>query len=132
MMEAVNSYFKLKEQHGIGKSDAWKFAVESLLQVLSPFAPHITEELWADLGHDTTIHVDNWPTWDNAYLISDTATIIVQVNGKLRAKLTVAADASEDAVKQEALNEQNVVKFLENKQPAKVIYVPGRLVNIVI
>ena len=132
MMEAVNSYFKLKEQHGIGKSDAWKFAIESLLQVLSPFAPHITEELWADLGHDSTIHIDNWPTWDNAYLVSDTLTVIVQVNGKLRAKLTVAADASEDNVKQEALNEPNVVKFLENKQPAKVIYVPGRLVNIVV
>jgi leucyl-tRNA synthetase len=132
MMEAVNSYFKLKEQYGIGKSEAWKFAIESLLQVLSPFAPHITEELWADLGHDTTIHVDNWPAWDNAYLVSDTLTVIVQVNGKLRAKLTVAADASEDDVKQEALNEPNVVKFLENKQPAKVIYVPGRLVNIVV
>lgn len=132
MMEAVNTYFKLKETHGIGKSDAWKFAIESLLQILSPFAPHITEELWADLGHDKTIHIDNWPTWDNAYLVSDTATIIVQVNGKLRAKLTVAADASEDDVKQEALNEPNVVKFLENKQPTKVIYVPGRLVNIVV
>ncbi|HEX7483673.1 MAG TPA: leucine--tRNA ligase [Candidatus Saccharimonadales bacterium] len=132
MMEAVNTYFKLKEEYGIGKSDAWKFAIESLLQVLSPFAPHITEELWADLGHDSTIHIDNWPTWDNAYLVSDTATIIVQVNGKLRAKLTVAADASEDDVKQEALNELNVVKFLENKQPTKVIYVPGRLVNIVV
>jgi leucyl-tRNA synthetase len=132
MMEAVNSYFKLKEQHGIGKSDAWKFAIESLLQVLSPFAPHITEELWADLGHEATIHIDNWPTWDNVYLVSDTLTVIVQVNGKLRAKLTVAADASEDDVKQEALNEPNVVKFLENKQPAKVIYVPGRLVNIVV
>lgn len=132
MMEAVNSYFKLKETHGIGKSDAWKFALESLLQVLSPFAPHITEELWADLGYENTIHIDNWPTWDNAYLVSDTATIIVQVNGKLRAKLTVAADASEDDVKQEALSEPNVVKFLENKQPTKVIYVPGRLVNIVV
>jgi leucyl-tRNA synthetase len=132
MMEAVNTYFKLKETYGIGKSDAWKFALESLLQVLSPFAPHITEELWADLGHDKTIHIDNWPTWDNAYLVSDTATIIVQVNGKLRAKLTIAADATEDDVKQEALNEPNVVKFLENKQPAKVIYVPGRLVNIVV
>lgn len=132
MMEAVNSYFKLKETHGMGKSDAWKFALESLLQVLSPFAPHITEELWADLGYENTIHIDNWPAWDNAYLVSDTATIIVQVNGKLRAKLTVAADASEDDVKQEALNESNVVKFLEGKQPTKVIYVPGRLVNIVV
>jgi leucyl-tRNA synthetase len=132
MMEAVNSYFKLKEVHGIGKSDAWRFALESLLQVLSPFAPHITEELWADLGHDSTIHVDNWPTWDNAYLVSDTITIIVQVNGKLRAKLTVSAESTEDDVKQLALSESNVAKFLENKEPTKVIYIPGRLVNIVV
>ena len=81
MMEAVNAYFKLKEAHPFGKSDAWTFAIESLLQVLSPFAPHITEELWHELGHDTTIHVDTWPKWDDAYLQSDTATIFVQVNG---------------------------------------------------
>jgi leucyl-tRNA synthetase len=99
---------------------------------LSPFAPHITEELWADLGHDSTIHVDNWPTWDNAYLVSDTITIIVQVNGKLRAKLTVPAESTEDDIKQLALSESNVAKFLENKEPTKVIYIPGRLVNIVV
>jgi leucyl-tRNA synthetase len=132
MMEAVNGYFKLKETYPIGKSDAWTFAIESLLQVLSPFAPHITEELWHQLGHETTIHIDTWPQWNNDYMQTSTATIIVQVNGKLRAKLTVAADASEDEVKHLAITEPNVVKFLENKEPTKVIYVPGRLVNIVV
>jgi leucyl-tRNA synthetase len=132
MMEAVNGYFKLKETYPIGKSDAWTFAIESLLQVLSPFAPHITEELWHQLGHETTIHIDTWPQWNNDYMQTSTATIIVQVNGKLRAKLTVAADAGEDEVKHLAITEPNVVKFLENKEPTKVIYVPGRLVNIVV
>jgi leucyl-tRNA synthetase len=132
MMEAVNAYFKLKETYPIGKSDAWTFAIESLLQVLSPFAPHITEELWAQLGYETTIHIDTWPKWNNDYLQTSTAIIIVQVNGKLRAKLTVATDADEDEVKHLALTEPNVVKFLENKQPTKVIYIPGRLVNVVI
>jgi leucyl-tRNA synthetase len=132
MMEAVNGYFKLKETYAIGKSDAWTFAIESLLQVLAPFAPHITEELWYQLGHGETIHIDTWPQWNNQYLQTSTATIIVQVNGKLRAKLEVAADAHEDEVKQLALSEANVVKFLENKEPTKVIYIPGRLVNIVI
>lgn len=132
MMEAVNSYFKLKETHGIGKSNAWNYAIESLLQVLSPFAPHITEELWADLGHSSTIHIDNWPKWDNAYLVSATITVIVQVNGKLRAKLTVSADMPEDDIKQMAVSEPNVAKFLGSKEPAKVIYIPGRLVNIVV
>jgi leucyl-tRNA synthetase len=132
MMEAVNAFFKLKETHGIGSSDTWKFALESLLQVLAPFAPHITEELWADLGHDTTIHKDNWPQWDNRYLQSDVMTVIVQVNGKVRAKLELAKDTSEEAVKQAALQAENVAKFIGNEKPTKVIYIPGRLVNIVI
>jgi leucyl-tRNA synthetase len=132
MMEAVNAYFKLKETYTIGKSDAWTFAIESLLQVLSPFAPHITEELWHQLGHETTIHIDTWPKWNNEYLQTSTMTIIVQVNGKVRAKLTMPADTPEDNVKALAVIESNVVKFLENKEPTKVIYIPGRLVNIVV
>jgi leucyl-tRNA synthetase len=132
MMEAVNTYFKLKEKYTISKSEAWTFAVESLLQVLSPFAPHITEELWHQMGYETTIHIDTWPKWDDRYLQSDTVTIIVQVNGKLRAKLTVSKDIAEVDVKEQALHEPNVAKFLEGKEPQKVIYVTGRLVNIVI
>ncbi|MDB5168360.1 MAG: leucyl-tRNA synthetase, leucyl-tRNA synthetase, partial [Candidatus Saccharibacteria bacterium] len=132
MMEAVNGYFKLKETYTIGKSDAWTFAIESLLQVLSPFAPHITEELWHQLGYETTIHIDTWPKWNNEYLQTSTMTIIVQVNGKVRAKLTMPADTPEDNVKALAVIESNVVKFLENKEPTKVIYIPGRLVNIVV
>ncbi len=132
MMEAVNNYYKLKVQYPVGKSPAWTYAIESLLQILSPFAPHITEELWSQMGHTDTIHVDHWPTWDNQYLQMDTITIVVQVNGKLRAKLNVAADSNEDEVKQLALNDANVKSFTDGKAPTKVIYVPGRLVNIVI
>lgn len=131
MMEAVNSYYKLKD-NGITKSDEWRFAIESLLMILAPFAPHITEELWHELGHGDTIHVDHWPAWDNKYLASDTMTIIVQVNGKLRAKLELAADSSKEQVEQAALSDVSVAKYLDNKQPAKVIYIPGRLVNIVL
>jgi leucyl-tRNA synthetase len=132
MMEAVNTYYKLKESGQFGKSTQWQFALESLLQVLAPFAPHITEELWHQLGHDTTIHVDSWPQWDEKYLQSSTLTIIVQVNGKLRAKISVPDSASEDEVKAQVLAEPNVQKWMDKKQPAKVIYVPGRLVNIVL
>ncbi len=130
MMEAVNNLYKIKESKGIAKTDEWKFALEGLLQVLAPFAPHIAEELWSDLGHDTTIHIDNWPTWDDAYLVSDTMTIIVQVNGKLRAKLELAKDTSKEDVEAAALAEENVAKFIEG-EPKKVIYVPGKIVNIV-
>jgi len=132
MMEAVNSFYKLKETVGIGKNDVWKFAIESLLQVLAPFAPHITEELWGQLGYGTTIHVDAWPKWDDAYLQTDELTIIVQVNGKLRAKLEVSTNMSDDEVKALALGNENVIKFLENKQPTKVIYITGRLISIVV
>lgn len=131
MMEAVNSYYKLKESFGVGKSDAWQTALEALLQVLAPFAPHITEELWADLGHGDTIHIDHWPKWDDNYLTTDVVTVIVQVNGKLRAKLQVAKDTTKEQVEQLALSEDNVAKFIGAKKPANVIYVPGRLINIV-
>ncbi len=132
MMETVNSYYKLKETYGIGKSSAWTFAIESLLKVLAPFAPHITEELWHQLGNTSTIHVDTWPRWDEAYLQKDEMTIIVQVNGKVRAKLLVDKITDEEEIKHQALHEENVIKFLEDKEPKKVIYVSGRLVNIVI
>ncbi len=131
MMEAVNGYYKLKERYGIGKSPAWTFAVESLIQLLAPFAPHITEELWHEMGHDDTIHIDHWPKWDNKYLQNDIMTIIVQVNGKLRAKLELSADMDEDEIKNQSLNNDNVKVFLGNKKPTKMIYVPGRLVSIV-
>ncbi len=132
MMEAVNAYFKLKEKYSFGKSDQWQFAIESLLQVLSPFAPHITEELWHDLGHRTTIHIDTWPKWNNTYLQTDEITIAVQVNGKLRATLRLAAETAPEEIKAAALREDNVQKFLGGNEPKKTIYVPGKLVNVVI
>ena len=132
MMEMVNNLYKLKETYGVQASETWRFTLESLLQILAPFAPHITEELWHELGHGDTIHVDHWPKWDDKHLTSDTMTIIVQVNGKLRAKLELPADADKDAIEQAALADENVIKFTSNKPPKKVIYVPKKLVNIVI
>ena len=132
MMEMVNGLYKIKESHGIQLSSDWRFALESLLQILAPFAPHITEELWHELGHEDTIHIDHWPSWDEAYLTSSKMMIIVQVNGKLRAKLELPADADQKMVEEVALADENVVKFTGNKPPKKVIYVPNKLVNVVI
>jgi leucyl-tRNA synthetase len=132
MMEAVNGYYKLKEKYGIGKSDAWKFAIESLLQVLAPFAPHITEELWSQLGHETTIHIDTWPKWDESYLHASQITVVVQVNGKLRATLKVAADASEEEIVAFAKADEKVQEQLAQKEVRKTIYVPHKLVNFVV
>ncbi|MDO4773529.1 MAG: leucine--tRNA ligase [Candidatus Saccharibacteria bacterium] len=132
MMEMVNGLYKIKEAYGFVATDAWSFALESLLQILAPFAPHITEELWHELGHTDSIHVDHWPKWDEQHLTASTMTIIVQINGKLRAKLELPPDADKAAVEAAALADENVQKFLSEKTPAKVIYVPGRLVNIVV
>lgn len=132
MMEAVNSLYKLKDGTGVVKDDAWKFALESLLQILAPFAPHITEELWYQLGHQTTIHRDTWPKWDESYLEDESMTVIVQVNGKLRAKLTMARDSEQSDVEARALADSHVQQFLDGKEPTKVIYVPGRLLNLVV
>jgi len=132
MMEMVNGLYKFKESHGMQASETWRFTLESLLQILAPFAPHITEELWQEMGHTDTIHVNHWPKWDEKYLVSDVVTIIVQVNGKLRAKLELPADTDKDAIEQAALVDENVIKFTSNKPPKKVIYVPNKLVNIVV
>lgn len=132
MMEMVNGLYKIKESHGIDTSDEWRFALESLIQILAPFAPHITEELWHEMGHDDTVHVGHWPKWDEKYLKSDTMTIIVQVNGKLRAKLELPSDMDKQGVEAAALADENIQKFTNNKPPKKMVYVPGKLVNIVV
>ena len=132
MMEMVNGLYKIKESQGIDRSDEWRFALESLIQILAPFAPHITEELWREMGHDDTVHVGHWPKWDEKYLKSDTMTIIVQVNGKLRAKLELSSDMDKQGVEAAALADENVQKFTNNKPPKKMVYVPGKLANIVV
>ena len=132
MMEMVNGLYKFKESHGMQASETWRFTLESLLQILAPFAPHITEELWQELGHTDTIHVNHWPKWDEKYLVSDVMTIIVQVNGKLRSKLELPADIDQQGVEAAALADTNVQKFTNNKPPKKMVYVPGKLVNVVI
>ena len=132
MMEMVNGLYKIKESQEIDMSDEWRFTLESLIQILAPFAPHITEELWHEMGHDDTVHVGHWPKWDEKYLKSSVVTIIVQVNGKLRAKLELPSDMDKQGVEAAALADENVQKFTNNKPPKKMVYVPGKLVNIVV
>ncbi|PKF51834.1 leucine--tRNA ligase [Enterovibrio nigricans] len=105
-------------------------AVKAIVAMLYPITPHISTELWAALGQ-TDIDNAVWPVADNDAMVEDEKLIIVQVNGKLRAKITVAADAAKDDVEAMAQNDEHVVKFTEGKTIRKVIYVPGKLVNIV-
>lgn len=129
MMEYVNELYKFKT-HGFS-TEAWKDALVTLVQLIEPFAPHIANELWEQLGNEGFVQQATWPVWDEALTIEDVITIAIQVNGKLRGEIQVGKDLDAEAVKVKALTHENVVKFLDG-EPKKVIYVPGRLVSIVI
>lgn len=130
LMEYTNELYKFKVDGFSG--EVWGEAIDALIRLVAPFAPHLAAELWQQRGHATTIETAGWPTWDDALIVEETVTIIVQINGKLRAKLELAKDTAEADVKAAALADTNVQKFLESKEPTKVIYVPGRLVSIVL
>ena len=129
LMEYVNELYKLKTD---GFTPAWQGVLETLVQLVSPTAPHMAAELWQQLGRGDMLDTETWPTWDEALLSSDMMTIAVQVNGKLRGEVTVPTDETKDAIIAAARELPNVQKFTENKEPTKVIYIPGRLVSIVL
>ncbi|MBE9548867.1 MAG: leucine--tRNA ligase [Proteobacteria bacterium] len=106
-------------------------AILALVQLLSPISPHICQQLWQQLGSEEPLHDRCWPEVDESALQQDEITLVVQVNGKVRSRLMVAVDIESDAVKALALTDANVMRFTADKQIRKVIYVPGRLVNIV-
>ncbi|SUM33648.1 leucyl-tRNA synthetase [Staphylococcus gallinarum] len=99
--------------------------------MLAPIAPHISEELWAKLGHEETITYQPWPSFDEAMLVDDEVEIVIQVNGKVRAKLKIAKDATKEEMEQLALENDVVKSEIEGKDIKKVIAVPQKLVNIV-
>ncbi|MEK7655328.1 MAG: leucine--tRNA ligase [Patescibacteria group bacterium] len=105
---------------------------ETFLKLLAPFAPHIAEELWQKLGHKTSIHVAEWPSYDETKLVADTFELVVQVNGKVRDRMTVPSDISEKDATAAALESPKIKAALEGKEPKKIIYVKGRLVSIAI
>jgi leucyl-tRNA synthetase len=105
--------------------------VEGFIKLLNPIAPHMTEEIWQKLGHDDTITYATWPTFDPAALVEDTVEIVVQVNGKLKAKLAASKDASKADLEKAALAEEKVQQATAGKTVRKVIVVPGKIVNIV-
>lgn len=129
LMECVNELYKLKLD---GFTPEWQFTIESLTKLLQPFAPHMSAELWQRLGHDTQLDTEPWPIYDEALLVRDTITIVLQVNGKVRANIEVAADADKEELERLALDNERVKEFVGDKKPARVIVVPGRLVNVVV
>jgi len=106
--------------------------VEEFIVMLAPFAPHFAEECWERLGHDASVFDARWPGWDPALLVDDVAEVVVQVNGRTRSRVSVARGALEGVVVGAAKADPQVVKFLEGKELAKVVYVPNRLLNLVV
>jgi leucyl-tRNA synthetase len=132
LMELVNSLNKVREEAPENIRDPrFLQATETLLVLLAPMAPHITEELWHQLGHQGSIHSQPWPEYDPALTVDEVVTVVVQVNGKVRDKLEVAPDIAEEAVRALALASPKVQAALAGRDLKKFVYVPGRLANVV-
>lgn len=129
LMEFVNDLYKLKLE---GFSNDWQFILEDLLKMLVPFAPHISSELWQQLGNNDFIEKSGWPKWNEELLKTDEIQIIVQVNGKLRGKIKVSANSEKDEILAIARAEDNVSKFLQDKEILKEIFIPNKLINFVV
>ena len=102
------------------------------LQILAPFAPHFTEEIWSDLGNESSIHLSTWPAHNTSLLIDEDMTIVIQINSKLRGEMVFPRETSEEVIKEAALNNPKIIERLAGTTPKRVIYIEGKLVNIVI
>ena len=130
-MELVNELYRYKELDE--RNDAFmKKAIDTLVIILSPFTPHVCEEMWQILGYDKSLSAVSWPAYDDKALVRDTVEIVVQINGKVKEKLNVANSLSKEELESVALSDDKVKALIDGKTIVKVIAVPGRLVNIVI
>ena len=131
LMEYLNSLTKLKAE-GFD-SELWGRALSDLCQMLAPFAPHIANEMYCQLnGDDKRLDDIEWPKYDEQYLVTSTIKIAVQVNGKLRGEVEVSVDADKETIIEQALAQPNVVRFTDGKEIVKQIYVPGKILNLVV
>ena len=130
LMELLNEMSRVK-QLGAWGTPAWNEAVEIYLKMFAPVATHMSEEIWAILGKPFSIHTQQWPLVDEDAAMDDEITLVIQVNGKVRDRLTVSANIGEEDAKAKALGCEGAVKALEGRKPKQMIYVKGRLVNIV-
>ncbi|MDD5461651.1 MAG: leucine--tRNA ligase [Methylococcales bacterium] len=130
-MELVNTLVKFNDDSDNGKAIRQE-VLEAIVLMLAPIVPHICHQLWLDLGHKKAVVSESWPEVDNAALEQDSIELVIQVNGKLRSKISVPATASSDEVQMIALNDEHVRRFILDKPVKKVIVVPKKLVNIVV
>ncbi len=130
-MELLNAVNRFEDASDQGRAVV-REALEAVILMLSPIVPHICDALWTALGHDDALVEQQWPAFDESALEQDLVELVVQVNGKLRGRISVAVEADKDAITEAALAEENVQRFVEDKEVRKVIVVPGRLVNVVV
>jgi len=131
IMELVNLLYSV-EKNDTKRLSIFKKSLDTVLLLLSPFVPHICEELWESLGHEKSIALEPWPEYDESLAKEEEVLIVVQINGKLRNRLTFPAYADEDYIKQKVLEDDKIATYIKGKEIKKVIYVPQRLVNIVV
>ncbi|MDD4767415.1 MAG: leucine--tRNA ligase [Desulfotomaculaceae bacterium] len=132
IMELVNALYQFKEGPESDRDPAvLKEAVDSLLLLLAPFAPHITEEIWEATGHEGSVHLQAWPSYDPEALVEDEITIVVQINSKVRDRMLVPAGMTAGEMQERVMQDPKILKLTEGKKIVKIIPVPGKLVNIV-
>lgn len=130
LMELTNTLTQAWERSDL-TSDAWNEAVSNLVAMMAPITPYLSEELWEATGHESSVHTQSWPEWDESLAADETITLVVQVNGRLRDRIEVPVGIEEDTAKETALSSPKIQPHIQGKDVSKVIYVPGRLVNIV-
>ena len=134
IMELVNELYKSIDPRP-HRSDSWKVireAAETVVLLLSPFAPHIAEEMWQSLGNKKGLTVTPWPSYDREIAAEETVTLVVQVNGKVRSRISLAANQEDEEVRRLALGDERIQELIDGKDVRRVIVVPNRLVNVVV
>ena len=131
LMELNNVMMRLKNT-AVARTPIWEEAIDTLLLMMAPIFPHISEELWQRRGHETSVHLQSWPQGDVEKTRDDEVAIVVQINGKVRDKLVVPPDLPNEQIEARALMLENVQKWIDGKSVRKVVIVPNKLVNIVV
>lgn len=128
IMELTNLLMDHKRNYG--RTPAFEEAIKTSVILLSPFVPHITEELWIELGNDYSVHLQSWPSYDPDLIKEEVATVVIQINGRVRDRIDVGVDATQEEVLNLALSRENVRRYLDNKEIKKVVYIPGKILSI--
>ncbi len=135
IMELVNALYQFHLPDGEGKGTGLKVfreAVDAVVHLISPFAPHISEELWIKLGNTVPVYKTPWPGVNDNALVREEVTLIVQINGKVRSKINAPADSAEEFVRGLVMKDEKTLEWVKDKTIKKFIYVPNRIVNMVV